>query len=291
VNADDVRDIKFRKGTYDLSEVDELLDRMASEIAAGRRAGPLIANAAFHQRSAFRGYDARAVDWFLDQLRRNEDPAEAALAHADPWRDLAADPFHIHRDPGALEGRAAPPPASRCADEWREFSEQPGTRLMWVRTGAMRYELRTAKQYPLVIMRRGLATTLTTGERTFKTKAGGRTPVPGISEVINRDRPGYPARTMRGAKDIGRPPLRHILDEAGLPILFSGGRHISRIAGAYIVFPSQRWLRFPVRGARRANVIMTAVDQAGIKVARYRIARNEPSSRKGIQITVRPASN
>jgi hypothetical protein len=33
---------------------------------------------------------------------------------------------------------------------------------------------------------------------------------------------------------------------------------------------------------------MTAVDQAGNKVARYRLARDEATSRKGIQISVHP---
>jgi len=278
--------MKFRKGIYDQSDVNELLGRIASEIDAGRRAGPLIANAAFHQRS-IRGYDARAVDWFLDQLQRDEDPDEVARINADPWRDLAADPYHIHRDPGAMEGRVAPPPPSQCADEWREFTAQPGTRLWWARTGAMRHELRTAEQHPLVAIRHRLPTTLATGERTFKTRAS-RSPVPGISEAINRDRPGSPARIMRRPTDIWRPSLRHILDESGLPILFSGGAHIGRDAGAYIMFPNQRWLRFPVRGARRAIAIMTAVDQAGNKVARYRLARDEATSRKGIEISVHP---
>jgi DivIVA domain-containing protein len=93
VNADEVRNIKFRKGIYDQSDVNELLGRIASEIDAGRRAGPLIVNAAFHQRP-IRGYDARAVDWFLDQVQRHEDPDEVARINADPWRDLAADPYH-----------------------------------------------------------------------------------------------------------------------------------------------------------------------------------------------------
>jgi hypothetical protein len=43
-----------------------------------------------------------------------------------------------------------------------------------------------------------------------------------------------------------------------------------QVAGSYIKFPDQRWLRFPVRGTSRGNAIMTAVDQAGNKVARYR---------------------
>jgi DivIVA domain-containing protein len=288
VNADEVRNIKFRKGTYDASQVGELLDRIAAELEAGREVGSLIADAAFRQRRLrWRGYDARGVDWYLDQLRRYEDPEEVARANADPWRDLAADPYHIHRVPGVLEGRVAPPPSSQCADEWREFSKQPGIRLMWVRTGVVRHELRTVEQQPLVAARHGRPTTLTTSGRTFTTRAS-RSAWPVIAEAINRDRPGAPAHMMRRPTDTLRPSLRQILDEAGQPVLFSGGLHIDRTAGAYIMFPSQRWLRFPVRGGRRANAIMTAVDQDRNKIARYRLARDDASSRNCIQLIVHP---
>lgn len=47
------------------------------------------------------------------------------------------------------------------------------------------------------------------------------------------------------------------------------------------MFPDQRWLRFPVRGTKLADAIMTAVDQAGNRVARYRLNH-------GIEITVHP---
>jgi hypothetical protein len=60
--------------------------------------------------------------------------------------------------------------------------------------------------------------------------------------------------------------LKQLLDETGTPILYTAGRHGGRHADGYSKFPGQRWLRFPVRGT-----IMTAVDQAGNKVARYRL--------------------
>jgi hypothetical protein len=59
---------------------------------------------------------------------------------------------------------------------------------------------------------------------------------------------------------------------------------LNRSADSYIKFPGQRWLRFPVRGTKRANTIMTAVDQAGNKVARYRFA----GPRKALEIVVHP---
>jgi DivIVA domain-containing protein len=63
------------------------------ELDAGRPAGPVIATATFRQRIFPRGgYDCGAVDWFLDQLRRAENPSEAARWNADPWRELTAEP-------------------------------------------------------------------------------------------------------------------------------------------------------------------------------------------------------
>jgi hypothetical protein len=66
--------------------------------------------------------------------------------------------------------------------------------------------------------------------------------------------------------------LRQLLDETGTPVLYQGGAHIGRFPGAYIKFPGQRWLRFPVLGTKPGNAIMTAVDQDGNNVARYRLA-------------------
>jgi hypothetical protein len=58
---------------------------------------------------------------------------------------------------------------------------------------------------------------------------------------------------------------------ARLPILYTSGKNSACRAAACVTFPDRRWLRFPVRGTQLANAIMTAVDQAGNKVARYRV--------------------
>ncbi len=52
--------------------------------------------------------------------------------------------------------------------------------------------------------------------------------------------------------------------------MYLSGHNVDLRANACITFPDQRWLRFPVRGTHPTNAIMTAVDQAGNKVARYR---------------------
>ena len=290
MNGDEVRNITFGKGFgnrqyYDAAQVNDLLGRIAAELDAGRPAAPLIAAAAFQAR---RGYDAKAVDWFLDQLRRREDPAEAERTNADPWRDLAADPYCIRRELGDLAGRIAAPSVQEYADAWRDFDQQPGTRLSWVATGSLRRELRTAGQQTIAAVRSGMPTTLTTDGRTFTRRAVSRSSWPSVAETISGDRPGAPAHMLNrqaGKRDLA---LRQLLDETGMPVLYTAGRHFDRKAGGYIKFPGQRWLRFPVRGTRRANVIMTAVDQAGNKVARYRLVPNRTGVRERVEITVHP---
>jgi DivIVA domain-containing protein len=297
VNGDEVRNVKFGSGTYDSSQVDDLLERIAAELDAGRPAGPLIANATFQQRLLRRrGYDSDAVDWFLDQLRRREDPSEAACTTADPWRDLAAEPYYIRREPGDPAGRITEPSPQEYADAWRDFGQQPGARLSWVRTGTMRRELRTADQQTVVSFRYAAIAAnwpsptsivgnhrLSAGGRTFTLKRVTVSAWPGIARTISRDRLGTD-RNLHHQTDDRDPFLRQLLDETRIAVLYRGGKHIERNAGSYIKFPGHRWLRFPVRGTKRANAIMTAVDQAGNKVARYRFA----GSRKTIEIAVHP---
>jgi DivIVA domain-containing protein len=290
LNGDEVRNITFGKGLYDASQVDDLLDRIAAELDAGRPAGPLIASATFKQRPFARGYDIGAVDWFLDQLRTAEHSGLARM-NADPWRDLAADPYYIHREPGDPAGRIRTPSSQEYAEAWRNFGQQPGTLLSWVLTGAGRRELRTPEQQTIASSRGGLWTsspTLTAGGRTFTWKRVTRSSWPGIADTISHDWPGGPQHIVdRGAgkKDS---LLGQLCDETGMPVLYTAGRHFNRDASGYIKFPGQRWLRFPVRGTRRADVIMTAVDQAGNKVARYRLIRYGRSVRRTTEITVHP---
>jgi hypothetical protein len=89
----------------------------------------------------------------------------------------------------------------------------------------------------------------------------------GIADTISREDPDDPAAEalLEAGKKV--PLLSQLRDETGIPVLYTA-------AGRYIKFPGRRWLRFPVRGTRRANAIMTAVDQAGNKVARYRLIRD-----------------
>jgi DivIVA domain-containing protein len=296
VTGDEVRNVKFSSGgMYDVPQVNDLLERIAAELDAGRPARPLIENAAFQKRIFRRGYDTGAVDWFLEQLRRRETPSEVACRNADPWRDLDAEPYCIYREPDGSAGRIAAPSPQECADAWRDFGQQPGTPLSWVRTGAWSRELRTADQQPIASFRYGAAFrqgfpsfygnhSLSVGRRTFTLKKVTRSAWPGIAETISRDQPSAPAHFPRGQTGDRDPSLRQLLDETGIPVLYRGGQHFDHSAGSYIKFPGQRWLRFPIRCTARSNAIMTAVDQAGNKVARYRFA----GSRKTMEIAIHP---
>lgn len=308
VNGDEVRDARFGTyvGGYDASQVDDLLRRIAGELDAGRPAGPLIANATFRPAGlglrSPRGYDTDAVDWFLDQLARRADHFEPAGMTADPWRDLAVVNYFTRRGPGGADRAAAPSRRARrkdenrnleylaqeCADAWRDFGQQPGTHLRWVRAGAVRHELRTTEQQTIASLRHGRPTTISTGGRTFTWKQVTRSSWPDIAEIVCPSRQAafwqHVAESTPQAKAIRKDGyaartalrLRELLDETGTPILYASGRHIT--------FPDQRWLRFPVRATGSGsqgtkNAIMTAVDQDGNKIARYRIPRTGYAAR------------
>lgn len=219
---------------------------------------------------------------------------------ADPWRDLAAYPSEPD-DPASrnlasrnlasrifVPPRFAPSPRE-YADAWRDFDQQPGARLSEVWTGGMRHELRTAEQQAVAVVRhRLLSATVGVGGRTFTWERVNRSTWPGVAETISRDQPGMPVTMLGRQTDKKDFYLRQLVDETGAPVLYTGGRHFERSASAYIKFPGHRWLEFPVRGTKRANAIMTAVDQAGNKVTRYRLVRDKASTWTRVEITVHP---
>jgi DivIVA domain-containing protein len=248
VTGDEVRNVRFPEGSgYDRSEVDDLLNRIAAELDAGRPAGPLIQNALFRKRPRA-GYHWRAVDLFLEQLLA----AERGL-----------------QEIGHNSG------------------QQPGTRLSLVRTGIGRRELRTAEQQTVISVRDtwlGWRMTLSAGGKTLTWKLVPASSWLDIARTISSYRPGDPGHMRpnyyyEGQADKKDPGLRQLLDETGTPILFTGGI-TSGQADGYIKFPGHRWLRFPVQGHRRKHAIMTAVDQAGNEIARYRL------NGRTVQITV-----
>jgi hypothetical protein len=197
--------------------------------------------------------------------------------------------------------------ARECADAWRDFGHQPGVHLWWGRTKS-HHELRTTGLHTIASLRgygrastmwwgysRGYGPPLTIGvggrNFTFKKRGTARSPSPDVAAITARstqDHMRYAAaektsgqerqrdassQKPRGIQRLTEP--RELVDETGTPILYVSGRHDCRRATANITFPNQRYIRFPVRGTRRSNAIMTAVDQAGNKIARYRITRSD----------------
>ena len=239
-------------------------------------------------------------------------------ASADPWRDLPVE------NPGVrviLTKRR--PPAEReqvrqdrqhhareCAGEWREFGQQPGTHLRLVRAGVVRRELRTAEQQTVASLRDLPLSAVSVGGKTFTWKAVSGSSWLDITEFVRRSHQDRDREHFLGADallqrisqekvdtyrpdsgDCARLNLKELLDATGIPILYTSGTHFDLYAGARITFPDQRWLRFPVRGTERANAIMTAVDQAGNKVARYRITgKVRPFYADTMEITIHPST-
>jgi hypothetical protein len=78
-----------------------------------------------------------------------------------------------------------------------------------------------------------------------------------------------------------------LVDDAKIPILRIMEKHYNRGADGSIWFADQGWLRFPVRLTNRFNAVMTAVDEAANRVARYRIPI-APLFWSSVEITVRP---
>ena len=299
VNGDEVRNVRFRiiVNGYDAPPVDDLLRRVALELDAGRPVGPLIASATFRQvgrtfpRKQPWAYDPEAVDWFLDQLRRQNDRSVLAEVGADPWRDLPLGNYFTRRGPADLAKDTARPSlpehrkqarqdqeylAQECQDAWRDFGQLPGTRLQWVRAGVWRRELRMAEQQTIASLRAALPATVSAGGRTFAWRRFKRSSRPGVASSQE------PSRVVRVATRLA---TRELLDERGMPVLYTGGRNYDHSADARIRFADQRWLRFPVRGTDPWNAIMTAVDQAASRVARYR--RHD----RGVEIIVHPGQH
>jgi DivIVA domain-containing protein len=312
VNGDEVLNTRFlTRGGYDASEVDALLRRVAAELDAGRPAGPLIENATLRARPGERGYDVDAVDWFLNQLLVGPEDAELPGISADPWRDLAVTQFTRSEDSSdpakQVKYWQKDLFAEECANAWRDFGQLPGTYLRWgwaerVLFLPVRHELRTAEQQAIASREEEFTgTTFRAGGRSFtyrKTSVPFRSAPnawsPGVAELADRswrDSTGhFAAKPMssRTHRNLAR-QVHELVDETGAPILYTSGINFAGSAGACVTFPDRRWLRFLVRGTKRADAIMTAVDQAGNRVARYRkTSGNIPRKWGSVEIAVHP---
>lgn len=306
MNGDKVRDTTFLtvpRG-YDMAAVDDLLGRVAAEFDVGRPVGPLIANATFRARKfglapLTYGYDADSVDWFLDQFLLRPGPAELARMSADPWRDLAVVDQFPRSGTGHHAGQSRRAVrehfSEECMKAWHDFDQQPGVCLRWGWVGKNCRELHTMDMQTIASVKGlGRTVTVSTGRKNFTLKktSTARWSSPGIAEIIartSRDYEGHFAVKKAGIPSWEALDLRELADETGKPILYASGRNFYRRAYASISSPDQRWLRFLVRGTESWKAIMTAVDQAGNRVARYRIGGWYGTlNRSIVEITVHP---
>jgi hypothetical protein len=319
VTGDDVRDMWFLDGggfwrggnivCYLAPDVDDLLRRVAAELDAGGPAGPLIENATFRSGSGKKGYHIDGVDWFLDRFLP-QDYVEPTGTSADPWRDVG-DVTQLVRGGISALARCYPGHkptreeawnwfAGQCQQAWRDFGQHPGRHLRWgsqiFKPG--RFELRTADQQTLASS--DPARGISVGGRNFIFQYPGspESLPPVIGEIAARsarDSSGHFAKPERRPKKPSVREVRELVDEAGIPILYTSDDNRYWRACFCISFPDGRWLRFPVRGTGRANAIMTAADQAGNKIARYRIIDQgfnrlwkTPLRQHSVEISVNP---
>jgi len=161
-----------------------------------------------------------------------------------------------------------------CQNAWRQFGRQAGVYLREGESGhlwAPRHEVRTAERKTIASRDTSWKprTAVRVGDRSFTYQKLTSWP-PAVAEIAARsarDHAGhFTGETMSGPGQ----EVRQLVDEAGTPVLYTSGNNYARRACACVTFPDQRWLRVLVRGTKPENAIMTAVDQAGNRVARYR---------------------
>jgi hypothetical protein len=296
VTGDEVRDIWLPLGGrgYIRTDVDELLGRIAAELDAGHPVAPLISLASFRKSLWLKGYDVDAVDWILAELVRTEIPQDVQPADsADAWRDLPVVNLLSRRsdvgvaefqDADALAHSPLKRPArlrrllaGHCAGAWRGFDQVPGPRLVFtsVRHGG---DLHTADQRLLASVEERRDKKISIGGRTITFRPARKEPalLPVTKEIAERGRHDYYGHFCANPRRLPRRPGRLVDavwvagDETGAPVLFTSGFHGQHCAYTRISFPGERWLRFLVRGTDPSDAIMTAVDEAGKKVALYR---------------------
>src|SRR5258708_5329670 len=129
-----------------------------------------------------------------------------------------------------------------CDAEWRRVSGLPGTRLRYGRGGWGSYgDLKVLGSDGQVLVTRS------DSSDSPLTIAASR-------QVLRWRRPGR-SRQDRGPA--------YVDAATGNPVLWMIGTHSYLSAETAVLFPGQRWLRFPVQGSSVRNGVMTAIDESG----------------------------
>lgn len=169
--------------------------------------------------------------------------------------------------------------AADALKEWRSVADMPGTHLYWRTVGKYLYDIVSD------------TTTLATAQ--FK-MAGAAT----LSIDADGRRAEYESRRLGpwlpGPFAIyGRRAL--VNTATGAAAIEKRGHHVDRKAAGTLMLPGQGTFRFPVEGAQREYAVMSAIDESGSVVAKYRFRDPVPtmtpwgsSKLEGAEVVIAP---
>jgi hypothetical protein len=281
--GDEVRGVTFpRQRGYDGAAVWSTQLVIADLLDAGRSPATYLSQKTL---PAGYGFDMEAVDRYLDGLVGKSDmtPVQDGTS-TNPWTGRL--PTTLRR--GATPGRYLGPDdwvlgnarssqfASECENEWFQIPSLPGTHLKAALS--LRTSIKWTYQWPVSareIQSVVEPTTLATVRLTAHNKAVLTVTESGEAFQI-LGRPGEVVAKASGELILQR------TGESGKkshPLL----RHQGRQPFTAIYLPDRRWFRFPVRGTRRGDAVMTAVDQSETEVMWFRLA-----GAKGVDVVVAP---
>ncbi len=156
----------------------------------------------------------------------------AAAGSAIRWRDQD----RAARDGPGSHGLQRRQYIRDCDAEWFRVSTLPGTRLRWTRAWPDEKVLSSDGQVLMTCRRKTKTWTLASGQELRKPGRGGE-----WVDAITGD-----------------------------TVLWVVGGHSYGYDYGAVLFPDQRWLRFPVQGAKLDNAVMTAINESGTTLLWFR---------------------
>lgn len=163
--------------------------------------------------------------------------------------------------------------------EWQSVGDLPGTHLFWRMAGKDFYEI-VSKIATLA---------------TVQLKMAG---VSGISINSDGRRAVYESRRLGPwlPGPFGIYSSRALVNTAtGVVAVQKKGHHINLRAKGTLTLPGRGTLRFPVQGARREYAVMSAVDESGLPLVKYRFSDPVPtrtawglSKLEGAEVVIAP---
>ena len=273
----DVRRVTFLKAArwgypagYPVEAVDDALNAAADALDFGRPVQ--MGRISRSPRSGY--YDSDAVDCFFRELEQSapllaqglkpttggwyEGFVTNAMWRLEPQEDERLGGATVAESPEQIRKRLE----QECKEAWERFPEHLGTHMKLHRVGSRGWELTRHED--------GVA--LASSKKGWWAIPEHVTQVELNGDIYRRSRT-FP---------LGR-PYRWVNVETKVPILRGAGSNFNRRARLAMDLPDGRRLRLPVRGTFPGNAVMTAVDDRGDRVARFRSARGS-----GIEVVVAP---